>query len=205
MSVSRSRHGMRRRQSSSASGWREEGRIGRLGCGLRAQRRNADSKHTGEDGETDHQIAPGAGLRVAISQHSRQMVLEVTVSKRLSAPYRSGPSRDWIKAAASAFTTYGHPSGSALRPSWADSVAKVWRAAGVNFFRTAQASFEKSCGGPPQRPRMLPTTSPTALEACEWRFLLTPGCRDLCRPQFFGFCNRIGHKQSYGSFTPRVE
>ncbi len=42
-------------------------------------------------------MAPGAGLTVAIFQHSRQMVLEVTVSKRLSAPYRSGPSQDWIK------------------------------------------------------------------------------------------------------------
>jgi hypothetical protein len=30
----------------------------------------------------------------------------------------------------------------------ADFVAKVWRPGGVSFFRTVQASFEKSCGGP---------------------------------------------------------
>jgi hypothetical protein len=76
MAVRRSRHGVRGRQSSSASRWREEGRIGRLGCGLRAQRRDADSKHTGEDGETDHQIVPGAGLRVALFRHSRQIGFE---------------------------------------------------------------------------------------------------------------------------------
>jgi hypothetical protein len=74
--VCRSRHGVRSRQSSSAPGWREEGRIGRLGCGLRAQRRDADSERAGEEGETDHQIVPGAGLRVALFLHSRQRVLE---------------------------------------------------------------------------------------------------------------------------------
>jgi len=29
----------------------------------------------------------------------------------------------------------------------ADIIAKVWRLGGVNFFRTVQASLEKSCGG----------------------------------------------------------
>ena len=76
MAVRRSRHGVRGRQASSAPGWREEGRIGRLGCGLRAQRRDADREGAGEDGETDHQIVPGAGLRVALFLHSRQIVLE---------------------------------------------------------------------------------------------------------------------------------
>jgi bifunctional non-homologous end joining protein LigD len=42
------------------------------------------SEHTDEDGET-------------VFQHACKMGLEGIVSKRLSAPYRSGPSRDWIK------------------------------------------------------------------------------------------------------------
>jgi ATP-dependent DNA ligase len=42
------------------------------------------SQHTDEDG----------GL---IFQQACKMGLEGIVSKRLSAPYRSGPSRDWIK------------------------------------------------------------------------------------------------------------
>jgi ATP-dependent DNA ligase len=42
------------------------------------------SEHTGED----------VG---AIFQQVCKMGLEGIVSKRLSAPYRSGPSRDWIK------------------------------------------------------------------------------------------------------------
>jgi bifunctional non-homologous end joining protein LigD len=42
------------------------------------------SAHTAEDGAT-------------IFQHACKMGLEGIVSKRLSAPYRSGPSRDWIK------------------------------------------------------------------------------------------------------------
>jgi bifunctional non-homologous end joining protein LigD len=42
------------------------------------------SEHTDEDGAT-------------IFQHACKMGLEGIVSKRLSAPYRSGPSRDWIK------------------------------------------------------------------------------------------------------------
>jgi bifunctional non-homologous end joining protein LigD len=42
------------------------------------------SPHTDEDG-------------AAIFQHACRMGLEGVVSKRLSAPYRSGPSRDWIK------------------------------------------------------------------------------------------------------------
>jgi bifunctional non-homologous end joining protein LigD len=42
------------------------------------------SEHTDEDGAT-------------VFQHACKMGLEGIVSKRLSAPYRSGPSRDWIK------------------------------------------------------------------------------------------------------------
>jgi bifunctional non-homologous end joining protein LigD len=42
------------------------------------------SAHTAEDG-------------IAIYQQACKMGLEGIVSKRLSAPYRSGPSRDWIK------------------------------------------------------------------------------------------------------------
>jgi ATP-dependent DNA ligase len=41
------------------------------------------SAHTAEDGATIHQAC--------------KMGLEGIVSKRLSAPYRSGPSKDWIK------------------------------------------------------------------------------------------------------------
>jgi hypothetical protein len=52
----RPRHCVRGRQAGSAPRRREEGRIGRLGCGLRAQGRHADSKDTGEDRETDHQL-----------------------------------------------------------------------------------------------------------------------------------------------------
>jgi bifunctional non-homologous end joining protein LigD len=42
------------------------------------------SQHTDEDG-------------AAIFQQACKMRLEGIVSKRLSAPYRSGPSRDWLK------------------------------------------------------------------------------------------------------------
>jgi bifunctional non-homologous end joining protein LigD len=42
------------------------------------------SEHTDEDG-------------ALVFQHACRMGLEGIVSKRLSAPYRSGPSRDWIK------------------------------------------------------------------------------------------------------------
>src|SRR5580704_9419708 len=42
------------------------------------------SEHTDEDGAT-------------IFRQACRMGLEGIVSKRLSAPYRSGPSRDWIK------------------------------------------------------------------------------------------------------------
>jgi ATP-dependent DNA ligase len=42
------------------------------------------SDHTEDDGAT-------------IFRHACRMGLEGIVSKRLSAPYRSGPSRDWIK------------------------------------------------------------------------------------------------------------
>jgi ATP-dependent DNA ligase len=42
------------------------------------------SAHTAEDG-------------AAIFQQACRMGLEGLVSKRLSAPYRSGPSRDWLK------------------------------------------------------------------------------------------------------------
>jgi bifunctional non-homologous end joining protein LigD len=41
----------------------------------------------------DHTDDDGA----AVFQHACKMGLEGIVSKRLSAPYRSGPSRDWIK------------------------------------------------------------------------------------------------------------
>jgi bifunctional non-homologous end joining protein LigD len=42
------------------------------------------SDHTDDDGAT-------------IFRHACRMGLEGTVSKQLGAPYRSGPSRDWIK------------------------------------------------------------------------------------------------------------
>jgi ATP-dependent DNA ligase len=42
------------------------------------------SAHTDEDGDT-------------VFRHACQMGLEGIVSKRLSAPYRSGRSRDWLK------------------------------------------------------------------------------------------------------------
>jgi ATP-dependent DNA ligase len=41
-------------------------------------------EHTDEDGAT-------------VFEHACRFGLEGIVSKRLSAPYRSGPSRDWIK------------------------------------------------------------------------------------------------------------
>jgi bifunctional non-homologous end joining protein LigD len=42
------------------------------------------NEHTDEDGAT-------------VFEHACRMGLEGIISKRLSAPYRSGPSRDWIK------------------------------------------------------------------------------------------------------------
>jgi ATP-dependent DNA ligase len=42
------------------------------------------NEHTDEDG-------------AAVFRHACKMGLEGIVSKRLTAPYRSGPSRDWIK------------------------------------------------------------------------------------------------------------
>jgi ATP-dependent DNA ligase len=42
------------------------------------------SEYTNEDG-------------AAIFQQARKLGLEGIVSKRMSAPYRSGPSRDWLK------------------------------------------------------------------------------------------------------------
>ena len=42
------------------------------------------NEHTDEDG-------------AVVFRHACKMGLEGIVSKRLSAPYRSGPSRDWIK------------------------------------------------------------------------------------------------------------
>jgi bifunctional non-homologous end joining protein LigD len=42
------------------------------------------SAHTADDG-------------VTIFQQACKLGLEVIVSKRLSSPYRSGPSRDWLK------------------------------------------------------------------------------------------------------------
>jgi bifunctional non-homologous end joining protein LigD len=41
----------------------------------------------------EHTDAEGA----AVFRHARAMGLEGIVSKRLTAPYRSGPSRDWLK------------------------------------------------------------------------------------------------------------
>jgi ATP-dependent DNA ligase len=54
--------------------------------GLLARRRIGIvlSEHTADDGAT-------------IFRQACRMGLEGIVSKRLSAPYRSGPSRDWIK------------------------------------------------------------------------------------------------------------
>jgi ATP-dependent DNA ligase len=42
------------------------------------------NEHTNEDGAT-------------VFEHACRFGLEGIVSKRLSSPYRSGPSRDWIK------------------------------------------------------------------------------------------------------------
>jgi bifunctional non-homologous end joining protein LigD len=42
---------------------------------------------------TEHTHIDGA----AVFRHACAMGLEGIVSKRLSAPYRSGPSRDWVK------------------------------------------------------------------------------------------------------------
>ena len=42
------------------------------------------NEHTNEDGAT-------------VFRHACKMGLEGIVSKRLAAPYRSGPSRDWLK------------------------------------------------------------------------------------------------------------
>jgi bifunctional non-homologous end joining protein LigD len=42
------------------------------------------NEHTDEDGAT-------------VFRHACKLGLEGIVSKRLSAPYRSGPSRDWLK------------------------------------------------------------------------------------------------------------
>jgi bifunctional non-homologous end joining protein LigD len=42
------------------------------------------NEHTDEDGAT-------------VFEHACRFGLEGIVSKRLSSPYRSGPSRDWIK------------------------------------------------------------------------------------------------------------
>jgi hypothetical protein len=63
--VGRPRHCVRGRQAGSAPRRREEGRIGGLGCGLRAQGRHAGSKDTGEDHETDHQLPSGWRFQVS--------------------------------------------------------------------------------------------------------------------------------------------
>jgi bifunctional non-homologous end joining protein LigD len=71
--------GIRRRGLSLAiarSAWR--GLVGKRRIGI------ALSEHTDEDG-------------ALIFQQACRMGIEGIVSKRLSAPYRSGPSRDWIK------------------------------------------------------------------------------------------------------------
>jgi hypothetical protein len=74
------------------------------------------------------------------------------------------------------------------RPRWADFVAKVWRLGAVNFFRTVQASLEKSCGGPQKRPCTLPATSPIAWRRC-WTALLLHAVPhvDFRRLRFFDF------------------
>jgi bifunctional non-homologous end joining protein LigD len=60
-------------------------RMSASGSSLRAHRVGIVlSAHTAEDGAT-------------IFQQACRMGLEGIVSKRLSAPYRSGPSRDWIE------------------------------------------------------------------------------------------------------------
>jgi hypothetical protein len=48
------------------------------------------------DGRPTERLALGASPLQA-RLHARKMGLEGIVSKRLTAPYRSGPSRDWIK------------------------------------------------------------------------------------------------------------
>jgi bifunctional non-homologous end joining protein LigD len=50
----------------------------------RAPARIAFNEHTDEDG-------------AVVFRHACKLGLEGIVSKRLTAPYRSGPSRDWIK------------------------------------------------------------------------------------------------------------
>jgi bifunctional non-homologous end joining protein LigD len=52
--------------------------LGRVAAGI------AFNEHTDEDGAT-------------VFRHACKMGLEGIVSKRLTAPYKSGPSRDWIK------------------------------------------------------------------------------------------------------------
>jgi hypothetical protein len=91
--MSRSRHGMRGRQSGSASRRREEGWIGRLGHGRRGQGHDADRKHTGKHGGTDHFRWPPAGFRIGIFRRSRQMVLE-DGPQRHSVSTRAAPRRD---------------------------------------------------------------------------------------------------------------
>ena len=72
--ISRSHFGTRKREPETNDGYRLQ--VPRLGTVL--------SEHTVEDGAT-------------IFQQACRMGMEGIVSKRLSAPYRSGPTRDWIK------------------------------------------------------------------------------------------------------------
>jgi hypothetical protein len=62
-----------------ARGWRR-----RVQCSAPPRLGIVLSAHTGDDGAT-------------IFQQACKLGLEGIVSKRLSAPYRSGPSRDWLK------------------------------------------------------------------------------------------------------------
>jgi hypothetical protein len=64
------------RWSTARSGWR--------GCWAGARSASCSGDHTDEDGAT-------------IFRHACKLGLEGIASKRLSAPYRSGPSRDWLK------------------------------------------------------------------------------------------------------------
>jgi ATP-dependent DNA ligase len=65
------------------------------------------SEHADEDGAT-------------IFRHACKLGLEGIVSKRLSAPYRSGPSRDWIKIKnpqSPAMVRHQEGAGNAVAPS----------------------------------------------------------------------------------------
>jgi hypothetical protein len=69
-----------RRSTPDPAGWREAQVLACTNVGI------ALNEHTDADGATMFQQACAMGL-------------EGIVSKRLTAPYRSGPSRDWIRSA----------------------------------------------------------------------------------------------------------